>query len=187
MKMPNRNKRLQNTKKQLDALSPKRGRGRPRKALPSEVFGRTENYRWELSQVWPRLRDPLLAADRTDGVIRAFETYAEPYAHEFVPRLASDILEVIHEPKFPKRAAAQVKFLADSVAGRPNISARRSRDICAREFARERAKSPYRIIRKEFYIVCSCGYKGPAQTDGCPKCGAQISHLSEMVFGPTIR
>src|SRR5215468_2129344 len=34
-----------------------------------------------------------------------------------------------HEPKFPKRPGAASNFLADSLAGRPNVVARTSRDI----------------------------------------------------------
>jgi hypothetical protein len=35
--------------------------------------------------------------------------------------------------------------------------------------AAEGAKSPYKIIRKEFYVVCECGYSGPAEYDACRK------------------
>jgi len=168
----------------LDAYSEKRRRGRPPKVRASEVIGRAENYRMMLARVWARLRGPLLAAEnKIEDVIRAFENYAQSCAQDFVPRLAADILEVVHEPKFPKRAVPQVNFLADSLAGRPNVEPRTSRDICAKERAKEHAKSPHRILRKEFYIVCSCAYKGPAQNDACPKCGAQISRLPQILLG----
>ena len=136
-----------------------------------------------LGYVWTKLRGPLLAAETSEDVIQAFENYAQPYAREFIPRLALDILRVVREPKFPKRPTMQANFLADSLAGRPNVEPRTSRDICAKERAKERAKSAHRIIRKEFYIVCSCGYKGPAEHDACPKCGAEISLLPEMLWG----
>jgi len=138
-----------------------------------------------LAEVWPKLRDPLLAteAGKEEEVKRAFENYAQPYAQEFVPRLASDILRVIHEPKFPKRPKAQIHFLADSLAGRPNVEPRTSRDICGQERAEERAKSPHKILRKEFYVVCSCGYKGPARNDACPRCNAQILPSLEGLLG----
>ena len=44
----------------------------------------------------------------------AFRSYGEPYAKEFVPRLAADILNVMREKKFPKRVKVQIKFLANS-------------------------------------------------------------------------
>ena len=115
--------------------------------------------------VWDRLRIPLLAAKDEIEVIRAFEENAQPYTREFMPMLAGLVLKVIRERKFPKRGEPQINFLADSLAGYGSISARRSRDICEKE----RKKKVHRIIREEFYIVCSCGYKGPALRGTCPK------------------
>src|SRR5262249_3344033 len=133
--------------------------------------------------VWHRLSGPLLAATTPEEIIAAFENHAQPYANEFVPRLAVDILAIFREPKFPKRPAAASNFLADSLAGRPNVVPRTSRDICAEERAKKRAQSPHKILRKEFYVECSCGYKGPASNDACRKCGAQISNYPERIFG----
>jgi hypothetical protein len=173
--------------KTVDVFREKRGRGRPIHARPSEVIGRAENYRKIFQQVWPVLRGPLISAKEAGEVIRAFEEHAQAYAREFVPRFANDILEVMHEPKFPERPQAQINFLADSLAGRPNVEPRTSRDICGKGRAKERSKSPHQIIRKEFYIECSCGYKGPALNDACRKCGAQISHLPEILSGNMFR
>lgn len=169
----------------LDSGLGKRGRGRPQKVRHSEVFGRADNYRMILAEVWHKLRNPLLAPEigEEEDVIRAFESYAQPYAEDFVPRLASDILRVIHEQKFPRSTKAQINFLADSLAGRPNVEPRTSRDICGQERAKVRTKSPHRILRKEFYIVCSCGYKGPALNNACPKCGAEIAPSLEKLLG----
>ncbi len=170
----------------LDTFPEKRGRGRPPRIVPSTVWGRAENYRTMLAEVWPKLHKPLLVIEtgREEDVVRVFENYAEPYAQDFVPGLASDILRAIHEPKFPRRPKAQINFLADSLAGRPNVEPRRSRDICGKERAKKRAKSPHKILRKEFYVVCSCGYQGPAQNDACPACGAQIPPSVEGLLGP---
>jgi hypothetical protein len=173
-KMPKRKKASQERQKTLDAFSRKRGRGRPWKVRPSEVVGRARNYRGIFAQVWSRLRAPLLAANNEDEVIQAFQDHAQPYVREFVPRLAADILRVIHDPKFPKRPNPQIGFLADSLAGRPNVELRTSRDICGEARGKERAKSPHKIVRKEFYIECSCGYKGPARDNACRRCGAEI-------------
>jgi hypothetical protein len=167
-------KPIAKAEKAVDAFSEKRGRGRPYHVLHSEVIGRAENYRGIFRQVWSALRGPLIAAHEVNEVIEAFQKHAEPYAHEFVPRLAQDILNVIRNPRFPKRANAQINFLAESLAGRPNVEPRTSRDICSRERAKERAKSPHNIIRKEFYVECSCGYEGPALNSACRKCGAEI-------------
>jgi hypothetical protein len=161
-------------KKPLDRFVEKRGRGRPQNIPHSWVTGRAENYRQIFAQIWPRLRAFLLAAQTEEQITETFQNHAQPHAAEFVPRLSSDILTLIRDPDFPKRPEAQIGFLADSLAGRPSIEARTSRDICGEERANERAKSPYKIIRKEFYIECECGYKGPARDNACRKCGAQI-------------
>ena len=183
--MPKSQKPTQKVEKILDTFSEKRGRGRPPNIRPAVVLGRAENYRMMLGEIWTKLRDPLLTtgAGREEDVTKAFETHAQPYAQNFVPGLASYILEVIHERKFPKRPKAQIHFLADSLAGRPNVGPRRSRDICADERANESTKSPHQILRKEFYVECSCGYKGPARNDACRKCGAAISFLPEILSG----
>jgi hypothetical protein len=106
-----------------------------------------------LAEVWPKLRDPLLAIEtgREEDVIRALENYAKPYAQDFVPGLASDILRVIHEQKFPERPKAQKK-----------------------------------ILRQESCILCSCGYKGPARNDACPRCRAAILLSLERLLGPGV-
>jgi len=181
--MPKRKRLPHHLKKALDPVPEKRRRGRPEKISRATVTGRAENYRRMFAAVWAGLSSPLLAAETKEQVIAAFESHAEPYTNRFVPHLASDILDLIHDRQFPKRAKAQVRFLADSLPGRPEITARTSRDICAKHRAIERAKSPHRILRKEFYVECSCGYRGPALNDACRKCGAQISYVSEILLG----
>jgi hypothetical protein len=181
--MPNRKKPIRRPQNALDTLREKRRRGRPWKIRPSEVSGRAENYRSIFRLIGPEFLAAVVAATTSEEVILAFENRTEAYAREFVPRFATDILQVTHEPKFPKRSEAQINFLADSLAGRPNVEPRTSRDICLKERAKERAKSPHRIIRKEFYIECSCGYTGPALNDACRKCGALISRLPEILSG----
>ncbi len=114
-------------------------------------------------------------------VLQAFERTA--YKNEFAA-LASLILEVLRDPDFPKRdKEARINFLADSLAARGVVTPRTSRDICARERARKKAKSVHRILRHEFYIECSYGYKGPASNNACRKCGAEIGFLPGVLMG----
>jgi hypothetical protein len=171
------------TENAIDKVSKKKGRGRPQRIPRSWVIGRAADSRTVLAQVWPKLRDPLFAAQTEEETIAAFENYGQPYAGDFVPRLAPDILALIRDPSFPKRSKAQIGFLADSLAGRPNVEFRTSRDICVKERAKLRAKSPHKIIRKEFYIECECGYKGPARDNACRKCGAEIPVSLSMLWG----
>ena len=147
------------------------------------MIGRADNDRYKLAEVWARLAGPLLAAESLEQVLAAFVGHGQPYAGEFVPRAAADILEVIREPSFPKRPKAQIGFIADSLAGMPTVTARTSRDICSMERARERRKSPHKVIRYEFYIECECGYKGPALDNACRKCGAPIPANLGVLWG----
>ncbi|MGC1107543.1 MAG: hypothetical protein WA876_13490 [Candidatus Acidiferrales bacterium] len=157
-----------------DALSEKKSRGRPATILASTVVGRANNYRYQLKQVWLQLEGPLVAAKTENDVKAALETHAPVYASSYVPFQVPDILALIHDKKFPKDPEARINFLADSLGGRSILTFRSSRDVCARERAKERAKSPYQILRYEYYVECSCGYEGPARDGACRKCGAVI-------------
>lgn len=155
----------------LDTLSESRPRGRRPKVVASEVRGRADNNRWILDQVWERLWPVLSKASNEEEVTRAFQEGADSYHRQFVPGLAKLVLQTLREPTFPqRRKKAQVNFLADSLAGLGNVTPRRSRDICTSE----RAKVEHHIIRYEYYIQCSCGYRGSSQDHACPRCGAQI-------------
>ena len=83
---------------------------------------------------------------------------AYPGEYEFMPYRAPLILKVLKEATFPKLPRAQVNFMADSIAALGLVSARRSRDICAEDRARE--KRAHHILRAELYIECSWRLKG---------------------------
>ena len=174
--MPKRKKTNKSAKSRLDRVqrqelknlaraAAKKKRGRPG-VRASEIAGRSFNYRNIFEHIWPRLHEPLLRASTKEEVAQAFKKFGEPYSQEFV-RQNELILRIIRESKFPKRPAPQIAFLADSLAGLGRISPRRSRDICERE----RKHPPHTIIRRDFYIECTCKYKGPALYGSCPKCG----------------
>ncbi len=162
--MPKRKKARETPKKGLDTVFGKRGRGRPG-VRRSEISGRGDNYRIIFSQIWKDVGEALLKAETEEDVVRAFDPRPS-YQQEVAP-MASLILQVLRDPKFPKRTEPQRNFLADSLAGRGLISPRRSRDICEQE----RKKKVNYIIRQDYYIECTCRYKGPALHGRCPKCG----------------
>jgi len=166
--MPSRKKPLKKTSKPLDEVYGKRARGRPRSMPATEVCNRADNYRGIFESIWNGLRQPLLKATTEDEVTGAFEKHAGPYAREFVPLLSSVILTVIRHPKFPKRPKVQIGFLADSLAGLKTLAPRRARDVVAEELSKQRARQKHKIVRKEFYIECSCGYEGPTYKGKCP-------------------
>jgi hypothetical protein len=179
--MPKSKKPPKKRQNPLDTASEKRGRGRPYKIRASEVSGRAYNYRLIFNQTWDVLGEQLLNAKTEGEVLQTFERTS--HENEFAA-LTSLILKVLRDQDFPKRdKEARINFLADSLAGRGIVTPRTSRDICARERARERGKSMHRILRHEFYVECSCGYKGPARDNACRKCGAEIDLLSGVLEG----
>jgi len=106
-------------------------------------------------------------------VVKAFQI-AQPGGNEFPP-LAALILKVLRDPRFQKRQRARINFLADSVARIGVVTPRRSRDICAKDRKEQTIRDvAHRILRYEFYIECSCNYKGRSTDHACPECGAEI-------------
>jgi hypothetical protein len=145
----------------------------PTRALrPSEIRGRADNNRFIFGEVWDRVWPKLSRAQTDQEIIDAFVEGADPYAQNFMPGLANLVSRIIREPKFPKKREAQVNFMADSLAGLDCIAPRSSRDICEKERVRE--KRAHRILRYEFYVECSCGFKGQSRDHACPDCGAEI-------------
>ena len=141
--------------------------------------GRADNYRWKLDQIWERINPRLSTAQTPDDVVASFEgSDIGAYSLEFVP-IASLIFQVLKEPKFPKQSRkAQINFLADSIAAHGVVAPRTSRDICEKE--RARIARIHRIIRYEFWIECSCGYKGRSLHHKCPKCEAEIPFAADL-------
>jgi hypothetical protein len=154
----------------LDRFSLKRGPGRPVKVVPSAVRGRADNWRVSLARLWPHLEAPLLAAQSADEVSKALEV-AMPGSNEFPPH-AELFFRVLKDSRFPKRKKARINFLADSSAALGLVTPRRSRDICAEERGDDAQRD--QIIRYEYWIECSCGYRGISQGHSCKKCGAEI-------------
>jgi hypothetical protein len=159
-----------NGQKPLDMFSTKRGRGRPLKVVPSAVRGRADNYRVWLGVIWKDLGVPLLASQNEQDVVEALQM-AVPGNTELIP-FAPLILKVVKNAKFPMRRKAQINFLADSIAGLGLVTPRRSRDICAEQRSLDLLR--HQILRYEYWIECSCGYKGRSEYHKCKKCGAVL-------------
>jgi hypothetical protein len=152
-------------------------RGPKPTVVPSALKGRSDSWRGILDRIWDEIESPLRAARSEDEVANAFNL-AVRGGTEFQPHSAI-ILKVILDPNFPKLRNARINFLADSCAGLGIVSPRRSRDICAAE--RKRMKGEHRILQWEYYIVCSCGYRGHSVSHACARCGAAIpSELGMM-------
>jgi hypothetical protein len=161
----------------------------------SEIYGRAENYRkrfWEqrLDKKKKQLvrdrpcqwAEQMLVASNEDELRKALDTAPNYVQGEFNPFLAL-ILSIFREKTFPKSKTAQLDYLADSLAGLGQVTPRSSRDICGIEKAKARRASRFRIIRYEYYIECTCRYKGPARDGACRKCGAEIPILERIAWG----
>jgi len=150
-----------------DGPSKKRGRGRPANIDPSVVVGSADTYRLWFEQLWSKLGPRLLAARSSEEITKAIRENAPDVSASLAPH-SELILKIVRDPKFPAvRSASQIHFLADSLAGQGFVKPRRSREICAEE----RSKVRHVIVRQEYYIECSCGYKGPALDGACRECG----------------
>mgnify|MGYP001608410579 CR=1 FL=1 len=176
--MAKRKKLTKSPRKTLDIVSAKRRRGRPG-VRRSFVTGSAYDYGLVLEQHWDQLGLALLNVQTSEDVISAFDNVPEYVKNRFVPDRADEILRLLRDPKFPKKREAQIRFLGESLAGRGIVSPRRARDICAEE----RAKPKHQIIRRDFYIQCTCGYKGPAKHGACPKCGTKTVAWSVQFRG----
>jgi len=150
-------------------FSGRRGRGRPPFLPAASVRSCADNYRTSLKRGWNELSGPLLSAETEQEVANALRSVPLGYPHE-LPLLAPLIFKVIKDAKFPKRKTAQIKFLADSIGGGGTVTPRRSRDICAKERAADAQR--HHIVRFEYWIECSCGYRGRSEYHSCRKCGA---------------
>ena len=179
----------------LDTHGENEGRGRPRRMRASEIYGRAGNYRtyfWKMrfdkkkdqsvrDHPWP-WAEQMLAATNEDELRKAFAGapgYVQMQFANFYPL----ILSIFKEKTFPKTIPAQLDYLADSLGALGEVSTRRSRDVCGIERTRARRKSPHKIIRHEYYVECSCGYKGPARDNACRKCGAEIPLFQDILWG----
>ena len=166
LEMERQRKKHKIKKKRSHALAGNRRRGRPG-VDRSLVLQTADQLSVMLPAFWPRLVQPLLAAQSPVDVTRAFEPLGL-VSTSFVPHWSELILKIIHDRRFPRvRAKAQIAFLADSLGAQGAVTPRRSREICAEE----RTKESHFIVRRDYYIECTCGYEGPALKRACPDCG----------------
>ncbi len=170
-------KRRKTPPKELDKVFRKRRRGRPG-VRKSEVQNRADDYRVTLEQNRDVLATPFLKAQSEEEFKRLLDEVPYDIRNRFAPIRFSLVEKTRTDPRFPKKAKAQIGFLGDSLAGLGRVAPRTSRDICAEE----RKKKRHMIIRQDYYIECTCGYEGPAKHGACPGCGARAGILSPQVF-----
>jgi hypothetical protein len=166
LEMDGKIKKRKIKKKRSHPAAGKRRRGRPG-VDRSQVLQTADQLSVMLPGFWPRLVQPLLAAQSPGDVTRAFEAVGL-VSTSFVPHWSELILKIIQDRRFPRvRAKAQIAFLTDSLGAQGAVTPRRSREICAEE----RTKESHFIVRRDYYIECTCGYEGAALKGSCPDCG----------------
>jgi hypothetical protein len=145
-------------------------RGRKRRIHPENVV-RAANFLFKLLEFckdqidWGKLE----TAKTKEEAASAFERIPSPYKERLNLWLTA-IPEWALEGKFPKtNLERKMRHLADSVAAEGFLTPRRCRDVCLEE--RKRQAQLGMIFRREFYIECTCSYRGPAKGGGCPQCG----------------
>ena len=166
--MAKRKKTTKKVRSALDRFSTKRPRGRPGTSKPDIAYLASRLIHG-FERAWDVLEGPLLEA-KTDAQVKAALTHAQPYIQKDLRDHLSLVPKICKEATFPTRSKARMRYLAESLAGRGEVSPRRSRDICA--YMRKHPET--HIIRREFYIVCSCGYEGHSMRECCPDCGAIV-------------
>lgn len=167
-------------KKKLDWSS---GPGAKRRVAYEQLLLSAKHYHNVFSGpgLWEKLYPQLKCATTVADVEHAFTSLRVDELHRFIPSLSSLIPTVIRDRQFPKTAPAQIRFFADSLAGRGKVSPRRSRDLCVK--LRAEADSRHRILRFEVYVECSCGYHGHSRGLACAKCGAVIEPPFKAFLG----
>src|SRR4051812_34964030 len=73
VEMAKRKNRKNEPEKILDSFSQERGVGRPWRARPSEVAGRSCNLRLQFDQIWEKVGTALLAAQTEEDVLNALD------------------------------------------------------------------------------------------------------------------
>ena len=151
----------------MEKPAKKKAKGRPARIDPEIVVGLADTFRAWFRQFWPKLGPRLLRAKSSEQIERAIREEAPGISGGLTQHCAL-ILNIVHDRRFPRtRTTSQMHFLADSLGGQGFVTPRRSREICAEE----RTKVRHVIVRREYYIECSCGYKGPALDGACRDCG----------------
>ena len=146
----------------------KRALGRPRKADPRLVLGSADTLRIQLEYAWPSVGEQFLSAKTPQEILGVLTKDGGRIGGLKDLDFATRIFEVVRDRLFPRvRAKSQIHFLADSLGAGGVVTPRRSREICAKA----RTKVQHVIVRREFFIQCTCSYEGPARNGGCPWCG----------------
>lgn len=147
-------------------------RGRKRRIHPKNILRAADHLLTILEFCKDQIAwDKLEIAKTEEEAAFAFK-HVPPLYRERLNLWLGTIPKWVREGKFPKtNLKRKMRHLAESVAAEGFLTPRRCRDVCLEE--RKRQAKLGTIFRREFYIECTCGYRGPAKGGGCPKCGTK--------------
>jgi hypothetical protein len=173
-----------NAKKTLTRFRKKRGR-KPA-VRPERVVEHADYVLKVVTSQEDRIAWDKLESAKTEAEAEAAFVRAQPFYRDVLKDRLTAILRWVREGKFPKYDLERKKrHLADSIAGDVLLSPRRSRDICYEERKRPASEKVGMLLRREFYIECTCGYRGPADRGACARCGT-TKPSPELLFEITI-
>ena len=159
-------------KSPLTAFREKRGRKR---MLPPETV--VENAEYVLAVVTSskdRIEWDKLETARTEAEAEFAIARVPPFYRVVLGQRLAAILNWVREGKFPKNnLEKKMRHLADSIAGDVLLSPRRSRDVCYEYRKRPARERVGMLLRREFYVECTCGYRGQSDRGACARCGTR--------------
>jgi hypothetical protein len=146
-------------KKQKSLLTPlPERRGRKPAVSPAEVVEHADYVLNIVASLRDRIAWDKLEAARTEPEAESAITGVPPFYREILKNRLAAILVWVREAKFPKKnLERKMRHLADSVGADVLLSPRRSRDVCYEYRKRLAHEKVGRILRREFYIECTCG------------------------------
>lgn len=149
-------------------------RGRKRALEPQTIVEHADYVLKVVASLRDRIAWDKLEAAKTEAEAESAIARVPPFYRDILKERLAAILVWVREGKFPKKnLERKMRHLADSIAGDVLLSPRRSRDICYEERKRPASKNVGMILRREFYIECTCGYRGPASRGACTRCGTR--------------
>lgn len=149
-------------------------RGRKRVLEPHIVVEHANYILKVVRSLHDRIAWDVLEAARTTAEAESAIAKVPPFYRKILKERLAAILRWVQEGKFPKKnLERKMRHLADSIAGDVLLSPRRSRDICYEHRKQPESEKVGMILRREFYIECTCGYRGPAARGACARCGTR--------------
>lgn len=158
--------------------------------MPTDLWQRVTTLRGELREATQRQRAAGLSgsgwteSQKKTRVVKAI--HGDPASNSYFSTeltagaltFVDTFLEAIGGSDFPERPSARARFLAESIAGYGEVSARRCRDICSDIRKKEKQRKG---SQPELWIKC-CGKTRWTVNSVCPQCGTSPISIPTTAF-----